>query len=348
MAKGKSFGDLVKSILAEETKIEEKVEVGGGATGVSKVAEPHGDQAPPNGVSKRNPEPMVKGQNVDNTPVEDTDSANNTKPTGDAAASNKATVAAKPSAASPSMKENIDAIFNGEEELSEDFRLKATTIFEAAVSAQVKEEVSKLEEQYQQKLDESVEEVTKDLVGKVDQYMTYATEQWMEENKVAIESALRSEITEDFIQGLKSLFEQHYIEIPQDKVDVLGQMAQKVEELEQRLDQVIAENSQLKGQLDENTREKILADVSEGLAATQIEKLAALAEGVDFDSPETFKKKMEIVKENYFPSIKSTKQLFEQVEEEALASNEDEKAEVKTADPAVNAYVSALSRTLKK
>lgn len=346
MAKGKSFGDVVKSVISEQKNIEEKVEVGGGTTGVAHGADPHGGQTPTRTADKRNSEPMQKGQNPANTPIEDTPTDNNVKPTGDASASNKGTIAAKPSAASSSMKEHIDAIFHGED-LSEDFRSKATTIFEAAVSAQVQEEVQRLEEEYEQKLEEDFKSLTNELVEKLDQYMNYAAEQWMQDNQVAIESSIKTEITEGFINGLKSLFQEHYIEIPEDKVDVLGEMATKVDELEEKLNSVMQENIDLKGQLSENTREKILADVSEGLAATQIEKLAALAEGVDFDTPDNFKKKLEIVKENYFPSVNSTKQLFEEVEEEALASNEEQTKKVNV-DPSVSAYVSALSRTVKR
>lgn len=345
MAKGKSFGDVVKAVISEEKSIEEKVEVGGGTTGTSHGVDPHGGQTPTRTADKRNGQAMSKGQNPANTPIEDTATDSNVKPTGDSSAANKSSIAAKPSAAS-SMKEHIDAIFNGED-LSEDFRAKATTIFEAAVSAQLQEEVSRLEEEYQELLEQSFKNLTEELVEKIDQYMTYAVEQWMQDNQVAIESSIKTEITEGFITGLKSLFEEHYIEIPEDKVDVLGEMASKVDELEQKLNASIEENIELKSQLSENTREKILADVSEGLAATQVEKLAALAEGVDFDTPENFMKKLEIVKENYFPSVTSTKQLFEEVEEEALASNEEQTKRV-TVDPSVSAYVSALSRTVKK
>ena len=346
MAKGKSFGDIVKSVISEQT-IEETMEVGGGATGGAKAADPNGGQAPARKGDKRNSDSMEKGQNPDGTPIEDTDSNNNTKPTGDASGGNKATIKAKPSAASGSMKEHIDAIFDNED-LSEDFRTKASTIFEAAVQAQLQEEKTKLEEQFDTLLVQAKEELQADLVEKLDQYTTYAAEQWMEENRVAIESALKSEITEDFINGLKGLFTEHYIEIPEDKVDVLGQMAEKVQELEDKLNSAINENMELKGQVDESVRERILADVSEGLAATQVEKLAALAEGVDFDNSENFKKKLELVKENYFPSTTSSKKLNEEAEDEALALNEETTASPKTGDKAVNAYVSALSRTLKK
>lgn len=346
MAKGKSFGDIVKSVLSEQTIDEAHVEVGGGETGSSKAAEPTGGQAAPNKGSKRNGASMEKGQNPAGTPIEDTSTENNTKPTGDASGANKASINAKPSAAS-SVKEHIDAIFNNED-LSEDFRTKASTIFEAAVQAQLQEEKTKLEEQFDTLLVQAKEELQADLVEKLDQYTTYAAEQWMEENRVAIESALKSEITEDFINGLKGLFTEHYIEIPEDKVDVLGQMAEKVQELEDRLNSAINENMELKGQVDESVRERILADVSEGLAATQVEKLAALAEGVDFDNSDNFKKKLELVKDNYFPSTTSSKQLNEEAEDEALALNEEATASPKTGDRAVNAYVSALSRTLKK
>ena len=346
MAKGKSFGDIVKTVLSEQT-LDEKVEVGGGATGTAHGVDPDGGQAPVRRGDKRNGESKDASQNPAGTPIEDTSTENNAKPTGDASGANKASIKAKPSAASGSMKEHIDAIFNNED-LSEDFRTKASTIFEAAVSAQLQEEKAKLEEEFAASLAQAKEELQADLVEKLDQYTTYAAEQWMEENRVAIESSLKSEITEDFINGLKGLFTEHYIEIPEDKVDVLSQMAEKVQELEEKLNTAINENMELKGQVDESVREKILADVSEGLAATQIEKLAALAEGVDFDSAENFKKKLELVKENYFPSTTTSKQLNEEAEDEALALNEETKASPKTGDIAVNAYVSALSRTLKK
>lgn len=346
MAKGKSFGDIVKTVLSEQ-KLDEKVEVGGGATGTAHGVDPDGGQAPARRGDKRNGESKDASQNPAGTPIEDTSTENNAKPTGDASGANKASIKAKPSAASGSMKEHIDAIFNNED-LSEDFRTKASTIFEAAVQAQLQEEKAKLEEEFATSLVQAKEELQADLVEKLDQYTTYAAEQWMEENRVAIESSLKSEITEDFINGLKGLFTEHYIEIPEDKVDVLSQMAEKVQELEEKLNSAINENMELKGQVDESVREKILADVSEGLAATQIEKLAALAEGVDFDSAENFKKKLELVKENYFPSTTTSKQLNEEAEDEALALNEEIKASPKTGDMAVNAYVSALSRTLKK
>lgn len=346
MAKGKSFGDIVKTVLSEQ-KLEEKVEVGGGTTGTAHGVDPDGGQAPARRGDKRNSESAEKGQNPANTPIEDTSTENNAKATGDASGSNKASIKAKPSAASGSMKEHIDAIFNNED-LSEDFRTKASTIFEAAVQAQLQEEKTRLEEEFATSLAQAKEEMQADLVEKLDQYTTYAAEQWMEENRVAIESSLKSEITEDFINGLKGLFAEHYIEIPEDKVDVLSQMAEKVQELEEKLNSAINENMELKGQVDESVRDKILADVSEGLAATQVEKLAALAEGVDFDSADNFKKKLELVKENYFPSTTSSKKLNEEAEDEALALNEETKASPKTGDMAVNAYVSALSRTLKK
>lgn len=346
MAKGKSFGDIVKTVLSEQ-KLEEKVEVGGGTTGSAHGVDPDGGQTATRRGDKRNGEAKDATQNPAGTPIEDTSTENNAKPTGDASGANKATIKAKPSAASGSMKEHIDAIFNNED-LSEDFRTKASTIFEAAVQAQLQEEKAKLEEEFATSLAAAKEELQADLVEKLDQYTTYAAEQWMEENRVAIESSLKSEITEDFIHGLKGLFAEHYIEIPEDKVDVLSQMAEKVQELEEKLNSAINENMELKGQVDESVREKILADVSEGLAATQIEKLAALAEGVDFDSAENFKKKLELVKENYFPSTSTSKQLNEEAEDEALALNEETTASPKTGDKAVNAYVSALSRTLKK
>jgi hypothetical protein len=175
--------------------------------------------------------------------------------------------------------------------------------------------------------------------------MTYTVEQWMEENQVAIEHSLRTEITEEFITNLKSLFEQSYISIPEEKFDVVEGMTAEMEEMKAELDKAIEENMELKNALIESSRKEIIAQVSEGLAATQSEKLVALAEGVEFDSLENYRKKLEIVKENYFPTDKpaSAKQnLLEQINEENV---EPAKA---TVNSPVSAYAQAISRTVKK
>jgi predicted transcriptional regulator len=173
--------------------------------------------------------------------------------------------------------------------------------------------------------------------------MEYVVEQWMAENQIAIEHTLKSEITEDFITKLKGLFEESYISVPEEKFDIVEDLTGRVEEIQTRLDKVMEENMTLKGELSESTREKILANVTEGLAATQAEKLVALAEGVEFDSAENYRKKLELVKENYFPVEKSGKQnLLEQIEED---NAEPQKA---TVNSPVSFYAQAISRTAKK
>lgn len=322
-------------MTAKQKQLDEKIQTGGGATGVAHNVDPVGGKATLP-ASKSGGESMNK---IDTSVTpgqgeEETSTENNTKPVGNDAGKNKASVA---------MKEDIDAMFNGEE-LSEGFKEKATVIFEAAVTARVNEVTADLEEQYNTVLAEEVAKVEQALEEKLDQYLTYVASEWLEENRVAIQSSLKSEITESFIESLKGLFEQHYINVPEDRFDVVEGMQEQVEEIQARLDAVMEENMTLKNTLSESTREKIIATVAEGLTATQAEKLVTLAEGVDFESAESFQRKMEIVKENYFPADKSAKsqnlmeQLDEQVEQPAAAPS----------NSIVAQYASAISRTVKK
>lgn len=335
-------------------QLDEKVSVGGGATGVSEVPTPTDKSATLPASKLGNGEPMKKIDDPNHPGEEETSTENNVKATKDTAGSNKATLNMKASDAQAgqtysfvpnSVKEDIDALFNGEE-LNEEFKQKAITIFEAAVSVRVQEQVKALEEQMTQSLQEQAAEYAATLTEQVDGYMTYVTEQWMKENQVAIESSLRSEITEDFITKLRALFIESNISIPEDKVDVLSDMAGKLEQLESQLNAAINENVELKQQVIVGTRDKILATVSEGLTATQAEKLAALAEGVDFDDSDSFAKKLQIVKENYFPGTKEVKSLTEELISEGTGE-EDGKQKPAAVGSMAN-YVSAISRTLKK
>lgn len=335
-------------------QLDEKVSVGGGATGVSEVPTPADKNATLPASKLGNGEPMKKIDDPNHPGEEETSTENNVKATKDTAGSNKATLNMKPSDAQAgqsysfvpnSVKEDIDAMFSGSE-LSEEFKEKATTIFEAAVVAKVNEAVAELEEQYNTALAEEVARVEEEMTSKIDQYMDYVAEQWLEQNKVAVEASLRTEITESFINDLKSLFEQHNINVPEDKFEVVDELRDEVAEVQARLDQVMEENMSLKKDLSEATRAKILADVAEGLAATQAEKLTALAEGVEFDTAESYRKKLEIVKENYFPSEKpvagGAKALMEQVEEGS------EQPASAPANSPVSFYAQAISRTVKK
>lgn len=307
--------------------------VGGGQTGVSKSADPVGGKATlPN--SKDQGEPMQKIAAV--TPgqgEEETDSQNNTKPTADASAKNKASVA---------MKEELASLFG--DDLSEEFREKAVVIFEAAVAEKSASVIAEKEQALKEQFEASVAELSEEMTSKVDEYLDYVVEQWMKENEVAIESSLRSEITEEFMEGLKKLFTENYMEVPENKVDVVTELASKVEELESRLNDVINENIDLKGKLEETTQKEIFDEVSEGMVVTQVEKFRALSEGVEFDSADDYRKKLEIVKEHYFAEKKATKSIDEQ---EAVELDEEAVVQPKVAGPVSN-YVSAISRTIKK
>jgi hypothetical protein len=341
-------------MTVKQKRLDEKIQTGGGATGVSHTADPVAKNATLPASHLGNGEKMNTTAHIaPGEGEEETSTENNVKTTKDTAGSNKASVGMKGSAATPgqsysfapnSVKEDVEAMFAGSE-LSEEFKEKAAVIFEAAVTAQVNEAVADLEEQYNTALAEELAKIFEDLTDKIDQYMTYTVEQWMEENQVAIEHSLRTEITEEFITNLKSLFEQSYISIPEEKFDVVEGMTAEMEEMKAELDKAIEENMELKNALIESSRKEIIAQVSEGLAATQSEKLVALAEGVEFDSLENYRKKLEIVKENYFPTDKpaSAKQnLLEQINEENV---EPAKA---TVNSPVSAYAQAISRTVKK
>lgn len=261
---------------------------------------------------------------------------------GGAAAKNAATIAMKPSAAS-SMKEDLTAVFEGED-LSEEFKDRASALFEAAVEVRVMTEMARLEEEYAEALSEQMETFTEELTTKLDSYLDYVVENWMEENQVAIESTLHSELTQDFIEGLRNLFAEHYINVPDDKVDVLEALAEKVSILESKLDEVLEENNDLRGALVEEAAKGIIEQVSSGLALTQKDKFVKIAEGIEFDGDlETFEKKLSAIKESYFGKSQTTESniMEETYEGEAETS-------VKNVDPLVGRYVDAIAKTIKK
>lgn len=241
------------------------------------------------------------------------------------------------------VKEDVEEMFTGED-LSEEFKDKATTLFEAAVNARTIVEIERLEEEYNTRLEEEVTSIVKEIEGNLDNYLDYVVENWMKENEVAIESSLRNEIMEEFIGGLKNLFAEHYIEMPEEKINVVEELAQKVERLEAALDEAINENTELKEAVLESARHEAVADVSEGLTMSQSEKFLSLAEGVDFDGDlDVYKKKLSVVKETYFPA---TKPQASNIEEETFEGDVTEKNV--SYDPQVNRYVQAISRTIKK
>lgn len=238
--------------------------------------------------------------------------------------------------------EDVEEMFNGDE-LTEEFKEKATVIFEAAVNARITTEIVRLEEEFEVALEEKVSLISEELSTKLITYLDYVVENWMKENEVAIESTLRNEIMEEFIGGLKGLFAEHYIDVPENKIDVLEALAAKVDTLEEKLDEAITENAELKSVLAEEAKNDIFSELASDLALTQQEKFAALAEGIEFDGDlDTFTRKLEIIKENYF--VNSSVHTSNIVEETFEGETVGESVSV---DPNVNRYVKALSRTVK-
>jgi AcrR family transcriptional regulator len=199
------------------------------------------------------------------------------------------------------LDEDVNALLGGED-LSEEFREKAKTIFEAAINSKVNEIKEALEVQYEERLTEEVQEIAEALSERVDSYLEYVSDEWFQENALAVEAGLKEELTESFMTGLKGLFEEHYVSIPEDKYDVLESMVEKLDEMETKLNEQIEKNVSLNKRLAESVADGIFDEISEGLAATQKEKLASLAESVEFESEEEYREKLETLKESYFPS----------------------------------------------
>ena len=240
------------------------------------------------------------------------------------------------------VQEDLAALFDGSE-LSEDFREKATVIFEAAINEKVSGVVASLEEQYEARLTEEVGAIEEALVEKIDSYLDYVVEQWVEENKLAIESGIKAEVVESFMEGLKGLFTEHYVDAPQEKLDILAQTADEVEDLKAKLSASINENIELSKKLESAEAEKAFVEVSEGLAATQIEKLRTLAEGLEYADVSSYKKKLGMIKESYFAAKKVEANAQQQLNEEVAPAPAE-----KAADPVMNKYAAAISRSVQK
>ena len=243
------------------------------------------------------------------------------------------------------VKEDIDALVQGEQ-LSEEFKTKASTIFEAAVHQKVMEvattKVDELEKEFQSDLQEEIISFRDELTDKVDGYLNYVVEEWMRENEIALESSLRSEITEEFMGGLKNLFTEHYIDVPDEKVDIVEGLYDKVEELEEKLNSQVEENMKVKGELNEYRKDKILEEVCEDLADTQAEKMKTLVEGVNYENDsEDFENKVKTIKENYFPNQVKQDENVEQ--EDVTAENNSEETPVKMSN-IMEAYSKAIAR----
>jgi len=241
-----------------------------------------------------------------------------------------------------SMKEDIDAMFADDETISEDFKSKAATIFEARVHDRLIQIEEEIEAKYAGQLEEAIDTIKSDLTEKVDSYLSYVVEQWMEDNELAIESGLRSELTEEFIAGMRNLFAEHYIDVPAEKVDLVDELATKVEELESKLDEEIERGVEYKQALIESRKNEITRVVTEGLTDTQVEKIRTLAESVEFSTEDEYKSKLETIRENYFPSG------VKKADEEQLHENVDDTEENQTInDPFVAAVSQAISKTKK-
>jgi hypothetical protein len=246
-------------------------------------------------------------------------------------------VPATAAGAAVNFKEDVEALINGED-LTEEFKAKAATIFEAAIITRVKQEVTRLEEEFQARLEEEAAKNQEGLVEKVDGYLNYIVEQWFTQNEIALESGMKSEILEGFVSGLKGLFEEHYIDVPEEKFDVLGALEEHNSELQAKLDEQVAVNVELNKALNESTRDEIIGGALDGLTQTDKEKFLDLAEELAFEDAESFAKKVQTIRENYFTNKAST------IVESVVTDTPVEMiAEEKAVDPSIRKYMSALN-----
>ena len=235
------------------------------------------------------------------------------------------------------VKEHVDALMNGEGDLSEEFKRKAATVFEAAVKSKVRDEVTRLEDEYKTELDESIKSTKEELSEKVDNYLNYVVEEWMKENELAIERGLKGEIAEDFISGLKQLFEDHYVDIPDEKYDVLEAQSDKITELENKLNESMEKIVTLNNKASSLIREQVISESTSDLADTEIEKFKSLTDDVEFTNEESFREKLDTLKESYFPKTKPVNtQTIDDVET-GTAQDVDTTGSMK-------AYMSAIGR----
>ena len=242
-------------------------------------------------------------------------------------------------------QEDISALFADDATISEEFKTKVSAIFEARVHDRIAQLEEQVEAKYAGMLEEAVESIKADLTEKVDDYLNYVVEQWLQDNEIAIQSGLRSEVTEEFIVGLRNLFAEHYIDVPEEKVDLVEELATKVEELEGKLNEEIETNISYKKALIESAKKEIVRDICAGLTETQVEKMNSLAESVSYSTEEEFKTKLEAIRENYFPSqLKKADetQLHEQVSELT------EEKQYKSHDTIVDAVFQSISKTTLK
>ena len=234
--------------------------------------------------------------------------------------------------------EDLNALVESEATLSEEFKAKTAIIFEAAVKTKLSEEIDRLETEYQQQLDEEIQATKEDLVEKVDGYLNYVVEQWMEDNKLAIQTGLRTEIAEGFMDKLKDLFVESYVEVPESKVDLVDELAEANEELEEQVNDATAKAIELAEELEGYKREAVIREASKDLAETQVEKLKSLAENIDFEDEDTFASKVKTIKESYF-SKKTTESVIEESIDDEAADSEVE------VSPMMEQYLQAIRKS---
>lgn len=317
--------------------LEEKAEVGGGATGTSSVPDPVSTGDTSRKQDKKNAESMNKLNNP-NAAADASDEAD--------AGKNAASIKAKPSAANEEEELSFDTaeLFEafGSQELTEEFKDKVAVIFNAAVQSKLSEAVESLEEEYQTALNEAVEEIATEMYESVDKYLSYAVEQWKQENEVAIERSIRADIAESFMESVKNAFVEHYVSVPDEQLDVIAEMANQIEELENVVNEKINENIELMSTINEAKKSEVFSQVAEGLAVTQQEKLKTLAESVEFSSADSYKEKLQVIKENFFRQQNTQRgsMLTEQTEQDELTETVESKGPMA-------AYVTAIRKTSK-
>jgi hypothetical protein len=242
------------------------------------------------------------------------------------------------------VKEDLALLFGDSTDLTEDFRLKVSTLFEAAVSTRVDIETARIEESFDEKLEESYEEIKTQMMENIDTYLNYAVAEWASDNKLSIQNSVRTQMAESFLNGMKNLFEEHYVEIPDDKVDVVESMSSRIDELEKLVNETTADNIALSKIVNEKEVKEISDTLAEGLTSTQKDKFEKLIEAVDYSDATEFRKKANIIKETYFAHKNEVKVVQDQLLSESV--EEPEKAPV--VDSTMQMYVSSLSKTVKK
>ena len=281
------------------------------------------------------------------------------RPTDDKSAVNKGTISSKvpfvgkakiPDKSDFTMSEHMTAMFDGEE-LSEDFKNKATAVFEAAINERYDTIVARLEEAYEQTIVENTEKILDELSSRVNDYISYIAEEWMKENRLVVESGIKTEIAENFLHGLRDIFEENFVQVPEEKIDLMDVMEENIEELKNEVNEQVAENMELRKEVLALRCDDIFESYCDGLADTQVEKLRTLAEGIEFDSEDMFEEKLSVLKESYFGNTRRVRKpvpMSESLIEEVILDSGDHEQELvedtTPANPIMQNYMSALSR----